>query len=107
MINWHSPSDGHSSSSRIGTREMSVQETKDEGSQVRGAAPLVLAVANVDPHCVSAALAPELYVAARASKSPACVELLSAPRYTFRISFEHGEHVGVALSGKAMLIGSW
>lgn len=86
---------------------MSVQETEDEGSQVRGAAPLVLTVANIEPHCVSDALAPELYVEARACKLPACVELLSALRYIFRISFEHGEHVGVALSGKAMSMGSW
>lgn len=86
---------------------MNVQQIKDNGSQVRAAAPLVFTVANVEPHCVSAALAPELYVPARAIKLPACVEFWSALRYMFRISFEHGEHVGVALSGKAMSMGSW
>lgn len=74
---------------------------------MRGAASLLLTVANVEPHSVSAALAPELYVAARTRKSSTCVELLIALRYIFKISFEHGEHVGVALSGNALLIGSW
>ncbi len=72
-----------------------------------GTASLLLTVANVDPHCVSAALAPELYVEDSACTSAASVELSSAARYMFKISFEHDEHVGVALLGNAMSIGSW
>lgn len=72
-----------------------------------GTALLLLTVANVEPHCVSDALAPELYVKPRACKSAACVELSSAPRYISKMSFEHDEHVGVALLGNAMSIGNW